>query len=319
MKKIIKTISIILSIVALCFSFGCNETDCEKGLHKYKENQIVLDEEDLIVYRERRCTECDKPIKSKLGYGAVSTKSAQNAINNLAKSGETVYLCPGSYASSINVTTNEEVTITTLPQTDFTISSIKIQTSASITIKGVRFNNTITTTEVGVMFAGGQNGVVIENCTFTGYARINNATHCTEVKNTTIKNCTFDIDEFESSCCIYFTSPNGLTVSGCSFKGSVRAALLVGEGGFIKGQFNIENNAFYSVGSRCVQFRKWDESFAMNVSGNTFFTHDNYLQVIRESGWGETPVILTVGVNSWQQIPSSINSAVYNPAEQIQL
>lgn len=350
MKKVISILLSITTIVALCFSFGCNTSN---GDDKDKGEQIKICSHDSAVavceyvakgeevYQQYNCESCSIGYKKvEKGYVANDIQDIKSIIDQdflrvnqnvvLYLRDDVVYK-DAQNSSFIDVPTSNGLTIygggkgATLFQLRFGHSG-----SAEIfnaTIKNVTFNSP---TNGFLAIRSMVDGLTIENCMFSGKNNLRCDTlgsYSKDLKNVVIDGCTFtNIQKKSADDCHALTIEKceNLTIKNCVFENVIEGNAIFLGTNEITGNLVIENNIMLKIGARPLVINNCLQLNSSLIKNNIFGYNellDNgmdlglYVNVLNGN--------VTMGANSFEYLPIEwdsfyVNNVTLNPEEQTQ-
>ncbi len=315
MKKFLSLILALLLTFSLLALASCGEHVHKYGAYivdgdeHYK--QCIIDDCDYISFKDTHlfsqgvcvicaCEEVLDQTANPESLGALSAK---------IKDGAVITLTPGTYSSSLRLTSKKNVTIKGQNGVVFT-DNIKLDaTCENIVIENITFDKGVPTSSSveagGIRILNDVDGLTIRNCEFNNYAHIRvvlTSAFTHGIKDLVIENCRFFDQAYgEGASSLYMgCTIENVTIKDCVFRNIQHNAVQLS--GVVKGNVNFINSTYEDIGHRFFNINN-APNVNWNITGNKFYmatveVYGQYFKGSKDSG-----TAFNIGVNYWEVIP----------------
>ena len=169
---------------------------------------------------------------------------------NSATDGETIYLAAGDFGTIEMIHSFKNTSVKNIKLVGMEGTSIGLWFGKDCApVNGWTFQNISFTGNMGLTIDCVNNGVTVENCTFTG-TLLESAGEAYAF-NLTVKNCTFKDTVDTTKPTVYIGENNGVSITGCTFTNVGYNAVQIGK---MHGNVSIENNRIDGTCDRAMRF-----------------------------------------------------------------
>ena len=169
---------------------------------------------------------------------------------NSATDGETIYLAAGDFGTIEMIHYFKNTSVKNIKLVGMEGTSIGLWFGKDCApVNGWTFQNISFTGNMGLTIDCVNNGVTVENCTFTG-TLLESAGEA-YASNLTVKNCTFKDTVDTTKPTVYIGENNGVSITGCTFTNVGYNAVQIGK---MHGNVSIENNRIDGTCDRAMRF-----------------------------------------------------------------
>ena len=170
---------------------------------------------------------------------------------NSATDGETIYLAAGDFGTIEMIHCFKNTSVKNIKLVGMEGTSIGLWFGeACAPVNGWTFQNINFTGNMGLVINCVNNGVTVENCTFTG-TLLESAGAGAYASNLTIKDCIFKDTTDKEMPTVYIGENNGVSITDCTFTNVGYNAIQIGK---MHGNVSIENNKIDGTSNRAMRF-----------------------------------------------------------------
>ena len=187
---------------------------------------------------------------------------------NSATDGETIYLAAGDFGTIEMIHYFKNTSVKNIKLVGMEGTSIGLWFGKDCKpVNGWTFQNINFTGDKGLVINCVNNGVTVENCTFTG-TRLESAGNGAYASDLKIKNCTFKDTVDKEMPTVYIGENNGVSITDCTFTNVGYNAIQIGK---MHGNVSIENNTIDDTYDRAMRFTAAAANGAVvvTIKGNT--------------------------------------------------
>ncbi len=187
---------------------------------------------------------------------------------NSATDDETIYLAAGDFGTIEMIHYFKNTSVKNIKLVGMEGTSIGLWFGKDCKpVNGWTFQNISFTGDKGLVINCVNNGVTVENCTFTG-TLLESAGAGAYVSNLTIKKCTFKDTVDKEMPTVYIGENNGVSITDCTFTNVGYNAIQIGK---MHGNVSIENNTIDDTYDRAMRFTAAAANGAVvvTIKGNT--------------------------------------------------
>ena len=187
---------------------------------------------------------------------------------NSATDGETIYLAAGDFGTIEMIHYFKNTSVKNIKLVGMEGTSIGLWFGKGCKpVNGWTFRNISFTGNMGLTIDCVNNGVTVENCTFTG-TRLESAGGGAYASDLTVKNCTFKDTVDTEKPTVYIGENNGVSIADCTFTNVGYNAIQIGK---MHGNVSIENNEIDGTCDRAMRFTTAAANGAavVTIKGNT--------------------------------------------------
>ena len=187
---------------------------------------------------------------------------------NSATDGETIYLAAGDFGTIEMIHYFKNTSVKNIKLVGMEGTSIGLWFGKDCKpVNGWTFQNINFTGDKGLVINCVNNGVTVENCTFTG-TRLESAGNGAYASDLKIKNCTFKDTVDKEMPTVYIGENNGVSITDCTFTNVGYNAIQIGK---MYGDVSIENNVIDGTCDRAMRFTTVaaNEAAVVTIKGNT--------------------------------------------------
>lgn len=187
---------------------------------------------------------------------------------NSATDGETIYLAAGEFGTIEMIHYFKNTSVKNIKLVGMEGTSIGLWFGKDCKpVNGWTFQNINFTGDKGLVINCVNNGVTVENCTFTG-TRLESAGNGAYASDLKIKNCTFKDTVDKEMPTVYIGENNGVSITDCTFTNVGYNAIQIGK---MHGNVSIENNTIDDTYDRAMRFTAAAANGAVvvTIKGNT--------------------------------------------------
>ena len=172
---------------------------------------------------------------------------------NSATDGETIYLAAGDFGTIEMIHYFKNTSVKNIKLVGMEGTSIGLWFGQDCApVNGWTFQNISFTGDKGLFIDCVNNGVTVENCTFTG-TLLESAGVGAYASDLTVQNCTFKDTVDTTKPTVYIGENNGVSITGCTFTNVGYNAVQIGK---MHGNISIENNTIDGTCDRAIRFTK---------------------------------------------------------------
>ena len=233
---------------------------------------------------------------------------------NSATDGETIYLAAGDFGTIEMIHYFKNTSVKNIKLVGMEGTSIGLWFGKDCKpVNGWTFQNINFTGDKGLVINCVNNGVTVENCTFTG-TRLESAGNGAYASDLKIKNCTFKDTVDKEMPTVYIGENNGVSITDCTFTNVGYNAIQIGK---MHGNVSIEDNRIDGTYDRAIRFTTAaaNEAAVVTIKGNTVMNgaddagevlkanNKNYEITFEENTWnGKTDTEMTEKTESGHYI-----------------
>ena len=187
---------------------------------------------------------------------------------NSATDGETIYLAAGDFGTIEIIHYFKNTSVKNIKLVGMEGTSIGLWFGQDCApVNGWTFRNINFTGDKGLFIDCVNNGVTVENCTFTG-TLLESAGVGAYASDLTVRNCTFKDTVDTTKPTVYIGENNGVSITGCTFTNVGYNAIQIGK---MHGNVSIENNKIDGTCDRAMRFTTVAANGAavVTIKGNT--------------------------------------------------
>ena len=172
---------------------------------------------------------------------------------NSATDGETIYLAAGDFGTIEMIHYFKNTSVKNIKLVGMEGTSIGLWFGEGCKpVNGWTFQNISFTGDKGLFIDCVNNGVTVENCTFTG-TLLESAGGGAYASDLTVKNCTFKDTVDTEKPTVYIHENDGVSITDCTFTNVGYNAIQIGK---MHGDVSIENNRIDGTCDRAIRFTK---------------------------------------------------------------
>ena len=186
---------------------------------------------------------------------------------NSATDGETIYLAAGDFGTIEMIHYFKNTSVKNIKLVGMEGTSIGLWFGKDCApVNGWTFQNISFTGDNGLTIDCVNNGVTVENCTFTD--TLLESADKAYASDLTVKNCNFEGKAAENKPAVYIGENNGVSITGCTFTNVGYNAIQIGK---MHGDVSIENNRIDGTCDRAMRFTAAaaNEAAVVTIKGNT--------------------------------------------------
>lgn len=187
---------------------------------------------------------------------------------NSATDGETIYLAAGDFGTIEMIHSFKNTSVKNIKLVGMEGTSIGLWFGEGCKpVNGWTFQNISFTGDKGLFIDCVNNGVTVENCTFTG-TLLESAGGGAYASDLTVKNCTFKDTVDTEKPTVYIHENDGVSITDCTFTNVGYNAIQIGK---MHGNISIENNVIDGTCDRAMRFTTAaaNEAAVVTIKGNT--------------------------------------------------
>ena len=187
---------------------------------------------------------------------------------NSATDGETIYLAAGDFGTIEMIHSFKNTSVKNIKLVGMEGTSIGLWFGEGCKpVNGWTFQNISFTGNMGLTIDCVNNGVTVENCTFTG-TLLESAGGGAYASDLTVKNCTFKDTVDTTKPTVYIGENNGVSITDCTFTNVGYNAVQIGK---MHGNVSIENNRIDGTCDRAMRFTTAAANVeaVVTIKGNT--------------------------------------------------
>ena len=187
---------------------------------------------------------------------------------NSATDGETIYLAAGDFGTIEMIHYFKNTSVKNIKLVGMEGTSIGLWFGEGCKpVNGWTFQNISFTGDKGLFIDCVNNGVTVENCTFTG-TLLESAGGGAYASDLTVKNCTFKDTVDTEKPTVYIHENDGVSITDCTFTNVGYNAIQIGK---MHGNVSIENNTIDDTYDRAMRFTAAAANGAVvvTIKGNT--------------------------------------------------